>query len=132
MVEAATRRLGSRAAVFHGDLNDFVPPHSVAATTCFRAIYYARDRVGLFRHVAGYTQRKLVFDLNPRQYRLEKVRRDLEAAGFSRLDVRPFFVPQTHRLPSAVAALFEAAESLAPLARALLRLRFTYICAASR
>ena len=37
----------------------------VAATTIFRAIYYARDRRAFFRHVAAFTEKKLVFDLEP-------------------------------------------------------------------
>ena len=78
MVEAA-RRNGVAAEL--GDLNDFVPPAPVATTCVFRAIYYARDRAAFFRHVASYTERKLVFDLNPRQYRLEDVRADLAPPG---------------------------------------------------
>ena len=98
------RRHGVAAEL--GDLNEFAPAAPVAATCVFRAIYYARDRAAFFRHVAGYTERKLVFDLNPRQYRLEDVRADLRAAGFARLELRPFFVPQTVALPRpAVAAL---------------------------
>jgi SAM-dependent methyltransferase len=108
------------------DLNDYVPSGPVQATTIFRAIYYARDRRALFERIRGYTERKLVFDLNPRQYRLEDVRADLEAAGFARLDTRPFFVPQTHALP-----LLHLLERSGPLARLLLRYRFTLLCAAS-
>ncbi|MFN2469297.1 MAG: trans-aconitate 2-methyltransferase [Gaiellaceae bacterium] len=132
MVAAARRRLADRAPVALADLNDYAPPEPVAATTCFRAIYYARDRLALFRHVATYTERKLVFDLNPRQYRLEDVRADLRRAGFGRLDPRPFLVPQTKALPRPVASALELAERSGPLARALLRMRFTYVCAASR
>ena len=40
-----------------GDLNEYVPPAPVAATTVFRAIYYARDRRAFFRHVAAFTRR---------------------------------------------------------------------------
>ncbi len=109
------------------DLNDYIPPAPVQATTIFRAIYYARDRRALFDHVAGYTERKLVFDLNPRQYRLDDVRADLLAAGFDRLETRPFFVPQTRALP-----FLAALERVTPLARLLLRYRFTLLCAASR
>ena len=50
----------------------------------------------MLARIAGYTEKKLVFDLNPRQYRVADVRADLEAAGFDRLDLRPFFIPQTH------------------------------------
>ena len=83
MVKAARRRLGAHAEIEVGDLNDYVPPHSVAATTVFRAIYYARDREAFFRHVSGFTEKKVVFDLNPRQYRVDDVLADLRAAGLS-------------------------------------------------
>ena len=129
MVRAARAR-GARVEL--ADLNDYEPPGPVAATTCFRAIYYARDRRELFRRIAAYTEKKLVVDLNPRQYAVADVRADLRAAGFDRLTMRPFFVPQTRALPGPVAAALRAAELSGPLARLLLRFRFTYLCAASR
>jgi len=122
MVEAGRAR--GRTLVL-ADLNDFAPSERVAATTIFRAIYYARDRRALFSRIAGYTERKLVFDLNPRQYRLEDVRADLEAVGFAHLETRPFFVPQTQALPG-----LRLLERSGPLARLLLRYRFTVLCAA--
>jgi hypothetical protein len=98
----------------------------VQATTIFRAIYYAADRRALLERIAGYTTGKLVFDLNPRQYGLAAVRADLEAAGFDRLATRPFFVPQTRApLPG-----LQLLERSGPIAQAILRLRFTLICAA--
>jgi SAM-dependent methyltransferase len=127
---AAARARG--VAAERGDLNDYEPRERVAATTCFRAIYYARDRRAFFEHVGAYTERKLVFDLNPRQYDLDDVRADLAAAGFASLEVRPFFSPQRVALPRPVAAALRALEGAGPLARLLLRLRFTYLCAASR
>ncbi len=132
MVDAARRRTTGRAEVHAGDLNDFVPAGPVAATTCFRAVYYARDRRAFFEHVAGYTEKKLVFDLNPRQYSLDAVRRDLAAAGFTRLDTRPFFSPQRVALPAPLAAAARLAERIGPLARLALRYRFTYMCSAAR
>jgi hypothetical protein len=132
MVAAAGRRLGDRAPVELGDLNHYVPPTPVAATTVFRAIYYARDRRAFFRHVAGFTERKLVFDLNPRQYGLEDVLEDLRAAGFASVELRPFFVPQTRALPRPAVAVSRALERSGPLARFALRFRFTYVIAASR
>jgi SAM-dependent methyltransferase len=132
MVEAARRRLGGRAEVAAGDLNDYVPPARVAATTVFRAIYYARDRAAFFAHAAGFTDKKLVFDLNPRQYRVEEVLGDLRAAGFGVSELRPFFVPQTVSLPGPVLGLAKTLERSGPLARAALRVRFTYLVAASR
>jgi SAM-dependent methyltransferase len=132
MVDAARRRLGELARVEEGDLNDYAPPASVAATTVFRAIYYARDRAAFFARVASFTETKLVFDLNPRQYRVDDVVADLRTAGFSRVVLRPFFVPQTQRLPGPLVALAKAAERSGPLARLALRARFTYLVAALR
>lgn len=132
MVEAAGRRLGERVPLEVGDLNDYVPPAPVAATTVFRAIYYARDRRAFFRHVADFTDKKLVFDLNPRQYRLEDVVSDLRAAGLRAVELRPFLVPQTVSLPRAAVAAAKALERSGPLARLALRFRFTYVVAASR
>ena len=132
MVAAARERLGRRAMVDLGDLNDYVPPAPVAATTVFRAIYYAHDRRAFFVHVREFTTRKLVFDLNPRQYRVEDVLADLRVAGFTSFALRPFFVPQTVSLPRAVLAVAKALERSGPLARLVLRMRFTYLVAASR
>jgi SAM-dependent methyltransferase len=129
MVSAARRR---GVHVELADLNDYEPAEPVAATTCFRAIYYARDRRAFFRHVAGYTEKKLVFDLNPRQYDVDQVRADLAAAGFDGVALHPFFVPQTRALPGPAAMLLRAAERSGPLARAALKLRFTYFVAARR
>jgi SAM-dependent methyltransferase len=124
MVAAGLRR---GREIVQADLNEYTPPEPVQVTTIFRAIYYARNRRALLERIAGYTEQKLVFDLNPRQYRLEDVRADVLAAGFDRLDVRPFFVPQTRAVP-----LLTWLERSGPLARLVLRYRFTVICAASR
>ena len=115
-----------------GDLNDYVPPEPVTATLCFRAIYYSRDRAAFFRHVAGYTTGKLVFDLNPRQYPLARIREELREAGFARIDVRPLFAPQRVKLPRIAVSALHLLERSGPLARLALRYRFTYVVAASR
>lgn len=107
------------------DLNEYTPPEPVQATTIFRALYYAHDRRALFERIHGYTEQKLVFDLNPRQYRLADVRADLQAAGFACLETRPFFVPQTRAVP-----VLRHLERGGPLARLVLRYRFTVLCAA--
>ena len=129
MVEAGRAR---GRDVRRDDLNDYEPEQPVQATTIFRAIYYARDRRELLRRIAGYTEKKLVFDLNPRQYRLDEVRADLRAAGFDRLDVRPFFVPQTRALAPSLLLVLRVLERSGPPAKLLLRRRFTVLCAASR
>lgn len=132
MVAEGRRRLSTGAVVESGDLNEYVPPIPVAATTVFRAIYYVHDRRTFFRHAAGFTEKKLVFDLNPRQYHLDDVLADLRDAGLGRIAIRPFFVPQTVALPRPAVAVAKALERTGPLARLFLRVRFTYIVAASR
>jgi SAM-dependent methyltransferase len=129
MVQAGNQR---GRDIVHGDLNDYEPPQPVAATTCFRAIYYADDRAALFRRVAGYTERKFVFDLNPRQFRVEDVRADLRAAGFDQFELRPFFSPQRFAMPRPLASVLQAFERSGPVARLLLTMRFSYLCAAFR
>jgi SAM-dependent methyltransferase len=132
MVDAARARLGDAARIELGDLNLYTPPQPVAATTVFRAIYYVDDRAAFFARAATFTERKLVFDLNPRQYRVDEVTAELRAAGFARVELRPFFVPQTRGLPAPGVAVLKALERVGPLARAALRVRFTYLVAAVR
>jgi SAM-dependent methyltransferase len=115
-----------------GDLNDYEPPEPVSATTCFRAIYYATDRAAFFRRVAGYTERKFVFDLNPRQYRVDDVRADLQLAGFDQFELQPFFSPQRFALPRPLVIALHALERTGPLASLLLAGRFSYLCVAFR
>jgi SAM-dependent methyltransferase len=131
MVEAARARLGARAPVELGDLNEYRPGAPIAATTCFRALYYARDRRAFFARVRGYTTVKLVFDLNPRQYRVDDVLADLREAGFGPVTLRPFLVPQEVALPRPLGAVLRALERSGPVARALLRARFTYLVSAA-
>jgi SAM-dependent methyltransferase len=121
--------LSKAAVVEQGELDTYEPPAPVAATTVFRAIYYARDRPAFFARARTFTEKKLVFDLNPRQYPVAQIVSELEAAGFARVVRRPFLVPQTRRLPNAAVRLAIAAEST-PLARLALRRRFTYLVAA--
>jgi hypothetical protein len=134
MVAAAGARLGGggpSAVVELGDLNDYAPGTPVAATTLFRALYYVRDRPAFFARVAGFTERKLVFDLNPRQYPVAGVLEDLRGAGMEHVVLRPFFVPQRVALPGLVLPVARALERSGPLARLALRFRFTYLVAAS-
>jgi SAM-dependent methyltransferase len=126
---AAGRARGIDTAV--GDLNTFAPREPVAATTVFRALYYADDRAAFFRRVATFTTSKLVFDLNPRQFPLATIRAELGSAGFGAVAVRPFLVPQNVALPGPLRRLAIALEPT-PLARLALRFRFTYVVAAAR
>lgn len=132
MVDAAKRRWGERAKIEHGDVDGFTPVAPVAATTLFRALYYPSDREAFFRRVSDFTEKKLVFDLNPRQYPLEEIRAELLAAGWPHLKTRPFFVPQTVALRAGLRSLLAGAESIPGLSDLLLRFRFTYLCAAFR
>jgi SAM-dependent methyltransferase len=132
MVEAAARRLEGRATVEQGDLNDYRPSKPVAATCAFRSIRYVRDRKVFFREAAEYTEKKLVFDVSPREYSLERLREELAASGFDGFAARPFLVPSNRALPLTARRLLAAAERVGPLARLLLAFRFSYVCAAFR
>ncbi len=131
MARAASERLGPGASVSVGDLNTYEPPEPVAATTLFRALYYAADRRDFFARVRAFTTAKLVFDLNPRQYPVREVLDDLRRAGWENAVLRPFLVPQTRILPAAAVAGLRMLERSGPPARLLLRRRFTYMVAAS-
>jgi SAM-dependent methyltransferase len=132
MIAVAGERLGPRAHVEVGDMFSYVPPQPVAATSCFRAIYYATDMRETFAHLGSYTEKKLVFDFSPRDYDRRQMVADLRAAGFSTVTLRPFLYPQHYAPPRIVDALLRAAENVEPLVRPLMRLRFTYVCSASR
>lgn len=126
MVEVARRRYGDAIRMERADMLAYEPPEPVAATVCFRSLYFADDRVAFLRHVAGFTEKKVLFDHDPRKQPLARVRDDLAAAGFDGFAVRPFFVPQHGRLPRPLAAALARAET-SPLAAAILRLRFSLV-----
>jgi SAM-dependent methyltransferase len=132
MAAAARVRLGDRAKIEQDDLNAFHPGEAVDATTVFRAIYYARDHDAFFARVASYTRKKLVFDLNPRQYDVDEMLGRVRAAGFPHVELRPFLFPQRFPLPFPLDALAGAVEQVGALARLALRYRFTYVVTAWR
>lgn len=132
MVDVARRRHGDAIRVERADMLAYVPPEPVAATVCFRSLYFAQDRPAFFRQIAGYTEKKVLFDLDPRRTPPAVVAAELRAAGFDRLATRPFFVPQHAALPRPLAALAAAAERVPPVAALVLRLRFSLVCAGYR
>jgi SAM-dependent methyltransferase len=127
MVEVARRTLGDR--VVRGSW-DYEPPEPVAATTIFRSLYLVPDRVGFLARVRTYTTRKLVFDFDPRAYSTAGVLADLRAAGWERVELRPFLMPQRAVLPRPAQTLLDAVEGLRG-ARLLTRVRFPLLVSAS-
>jgi SAM-dependent methyltransferase len=128
MVEVARRALGDR--VTQGTF-DYAPPQPVDATTIFRSLYLVPDRRAFLARARGYTKRKLVFDFDPRAYRTRDVLSDLRAAGWKRVELRPFLLPQRASLPAPVQAALYALEPL-PGARLITRLRFPLLVTAWR
>jgi len=127
MVEVGRRELGDR--VVHGSF-DYVPPGPVDATTIFRSLYLVPDRRAFLARVRGYTRKKLVFDFDPRAYSTVELLADVRAAGWERIELRPFLMPQRARLPRPLQAALWALEPL-PGARALTRVRFPLLLSAS-
>ena len=111
---------------------DYAPVEPVDATICLRSFYYPDDRQAFFRGVAGYTRVKFVFDFRPRVHSPESVVADLRAAGFTRVELRPFFLPQLRRLPDAVVPVVCALERTGPLASFAARWYGRMFCAATR
>jgi SAM-dependent methyltransferase len=132
MIDVARRRLEGRAQLVEADALAYEPPAPVAASTIFRSLHFVDDRVAFFRRVAGYTEKKLVFDASPRRESLDRLRAQLREAGWERTLTRPFFVPQHARLPGPVAAALEGAERVPVLAGLLLRVRFAVLVCAYR
>ena len=98
---------------------DYEPPEQVDLTICLRAFYYPEDRVAFFRRVGSYTRVKFVFDFRETVHPRGPIVRDLRAAGFSRIELRPFFTPQNRRIPGPALPVFDALERAWPLATAL-------------
>jgi SAM-dependent methyltransferase len=129
MVEAARAR--NPGVPFEvGASEEYAPPAPVDATVCLRSFYYPPDRRAFFRHVAGYTRRKFVFDFRPRDHDAASILADLEAAGFRESELQPFFLPQRRRLPSAAVPLVRGLERLGPPARYVTRRYGRLFCVA--
>jgi hypothetical protein len=127
MVEVAQRALGERVSV---GTFDYRPAAAVDATTIFRSLYLVPDRPAFFERARSFTRVKLVFDFDPRAQRAEAIVADLRAAGWKRVELRPFLMPQRARLPRPLQALLFRVEPL-PGAKALTRVRFPLLVSAS-
>jgi hypothetical protein len=130
MIDAARRRNpGLEFAT--GRMEDFEPPEPVDLTICLRSFYLAEDRVTFFERVRGYTRKKFVFDFQPAGFPPEELLDDLRSAGFSRIEFRPFFLPQRRALPRAALPLLSAVEHTGPVGRALSRRVGCIFCSAA-
>jgi SAM-dependent methyltransferase len=118
MLEAAARR-NPGIEFTTGRMESFEPSRPVDVTICLRSFYLAEDRIAFFRRVRGYTRRKFVFDFRPVAFPVDEVVAQLEAAGFSHIELRPFFLPQRKAVPGLALPLLTALEHTGPVARAL-------------
>ena len=127
MVEVARRVLDERVSL---GTFDYEPTAPVDATTIFRSLYLVADREGFLRRVRGYTKTKLVFDFDPRTQDTHALVRDVRAAGWQRVELRPFLMPQRVVLPLPLQRLLSALEPL-PGAGLLTAVRFPLLVSAS-
>jgi SAM-dependent methyltransferase len=127
MVEVARRELGDRVGL---GTFDYVPAAEVDATTIFRSLYLVPDRRGFLARVRAFTRRKLVFDFDPRAYSTGDLIADVQAAGWERIELRPFLMPQRATLPRVVQAALWSVEPM-PGARLLTHVRFPLLVSAS-
>lgn len=128
---AAARKRNPGLEFTTGRMEDYEPPEPVDLTICLRSFYLAEDRVAFFSRVGGYTRKKFVFDFRPAVFPEAAVLGDLRSAGFSRIELRPFFLPQRRALPGAVVPLLSAVEHTGPLGRALSRRVGCIFCSAA-
>jgi len=132
MVDVARRELGERVVV--GDFG-FEPSRPVDATTIFRALVLVPDRGSFFERVRSFTKKKLLFDFDPRlrdpgALDGRALRRELSAAGWKDIRMRPFLLPQRATFPPSMQRLLYALEPL-PGARVVTRIRFPVFVSAS-
>jgi SAM-dependent methyltransferase len=130
MVEAA-RRLHPGLTFVIERSEVYRPAEPVDATICLRAFSYPEDRLAFFRSVAGYTKQKFVLDFRQRERSAALIERDLRAAGFTRIEMRPYFVPQRRSLPALAVNVLEALERTGPIAMFLSRYTGRVFCSAS-
>lgn len=126
MVEVARRSLGDRVAQASFD---YVPPAPVAATTIYRTIYLVPERRDFFARVRGFTQRKFVFDVDPRAERVAAMVEELRETGWTQIRLTPFLTPQRGVLPRPLQQALYLLEPL-PGARLLTRIRFPLLVSA--
>ncbi len=112
-------------------MEDYEPAEPVDLTICLRSFYLAEDRVGFFRRIRGYTRKKFVFDFRPMVFPVDGVLSDLREAGFSRIELRPFFLPQRKALPGAALPLLSVLEHSGPAGLALTRRVGCVFCSAA-
>jgi SAM-dependent methyltransferase len=130
MIEAArARHPGSSYVVAR--MEEYRPHEPFDAVICLRSFYQPADRTAFFEGVAGYARKKFVFDFRPRVYSPVALESDLRAAGFSRIEMHPFFVPQRHRLPGVAVDLLVSAERAGRIAAAMSRFTGIVFCSAS-
>jgi SAM-dependent methyltransferase len=130
MLAAAARR-NPGLEFTTGRIESFEPSRPVDVTVCLRSFYLAEDRVAFFRRVRGYTRKKFVFDFRPVAFPADEVVSQLEAAGFTRIELRPFFLPQRRTVPAPALPLLSALERTGPVARTLTRRFGCMFCSAS-
>jgi SAM-dependent methyltransferase len=131
MIAEARSRLGDAAELEVGTLEAYEPAEPVDMTICLRTIYSLDDPRPVFERIAGYTRVKFVFDFDPRARDRERLVRDLRACGFGDVVLRPFLLPQRVALPAPLRAALFGLERSGPLARAALRVRGIWFCAAT-
>jgi SAM-dependent methyltransferase len=128
---AEARRRAPEGRFEVADLERYRPPEPVDLTLCLRALPYVHDRPAFFRRVGAYTRTKLVFDFNPRVQSRRALEADLAEAGFARVELAPFLLPQLVALPAALRLLLQGLEHVRPAAALALKVRGIWICAAS-
>jgi SAM-dependent methyltransferase len=132
MLAAASSRFraaGLDSNFLQADVNLWEPDASfdVVLGQMFTFFCYVTDPVATLTRLAGHALMKLLVDVDPRLTSIDEAVAAVRAAGFPSVTWRPFFVPQSRRLPPIALRALRVAERT-PIARdAILRRKFQVV-----
>lgn len=133
MVAMAERRLASAdlsARFLTVDVNGILLTEPVDAVVSYMGAFFTfvQDPLQLLQRIQPYIRKKIIVDLNPRgKVSLPTALDMLRAAGFRKVEWRPFFVPVTMKLPKPALRILGLCESVPVLRGLPLRWKFNVL-----
>ena len=133
MVAVAERRLSGTeltASFLAVDVDQVSLTQPIDAAVSYMKTFFTfiHDPLRLLQRVRPYIRKKILVDLNPRgRITIPNAMDMLKTAGFQNIAWRPFFVPETMKLPAAALRTLSVCESV-PILRGLpLRWKFNVL-----
>lgn len=86
--------------------------------------HYSKSPRQTLKELAGMTRKKLLVDLDPREYTVESAKADLLDSGFRPVSVRAFLTPQKRRLNPLLQKALDWSETIPWIYRPIVRKKF--------